>query len=159
MSAFQRCSKLGLTRMPASIVHIGQNAFANLGNLPSFSDLPKTIRYVGQGIFFGDTLAQQNAHNLVWSFPATLNENKSIVEVVDKALQGTKINKLTFNFSSSEFESTSAAETFVDTTYKTLEPWSIAWGDGVNHAFGASRVSNTSVPVEISTRLDSRERG
>ena len=159
ISAFQRCSKLGLTRMPASIVHIGQNAFANLGSLPSFSDLPKTIRYVGQGIFFGDTLAQQNAYNLVWSFPATLNENKSIVEVVNKALQGTKINKLTFNFSSSEFENTSAAETFVDTTYKTLEPWSIAWGDDENHAFGASRVSNTSIPVEISTRLDSRERG
>ena len=130
--AFADCTNLGITKIPQA-EHIGTRAYQNIGILPILSAIPNTIKYIGEAVFNGDTLASNNGDNLIWTFYPTVAfaETNDII-INAQALKGCNIQKLTFNF-----DTYSAADPEDFIVIKEKMPWSTAYTNE-NYGFGAN---------------------
>ena len=155
-SAFKGCINLGLRKFPTNIIHIGANAFALIGTIAA-STIPRSIRYIGSGVFIGDILGQDGVNNLTIRFPNDLDENnRSIVNIEANALTGLQINSLTFQFDNTSTLEQEEFDNFI-ANYKTIEPWKTACTSGDTWAFGAKTLNNGTVNIRTlksSTYID-----
>ena len=139
-NAFSDCTNLGITKIPQA-EYIGPRAYQNIGVLSVLSAIPNTIKYIGEAVFNGDTLASNNGYNLIWNFypSVALAETNDII-INAQALKGCNIQKLTFNF-----DTYSAADPADFVVIKEKMPWSTAYTNE-NYGFGA-KVSKIQILV------------
>jgi len=130
--AFSDCTNLGVTKIPQA-EHIGTRAYQNIGVLPVLSVIPNTIKYIGEAVFNGDTLAGQNGDNLIWNFyPTVALAETNDITIHAQALKGCNIQKLTFNFDT--YPNTDPADFII---IKEKMPWRTAYTNE-NYGFGAN---------------------